>query len=456
MASFDDFEQQQLDLMQRRNKAREGQTFRPLEGQMVSGRYVAPHWTQALAEGLRGYSDIQAERKAEQGLSDLRTERKNAMANALDNFIKRYQGSAAVPEKSETFGSEEGDYKMVTQPAKAAVAADPTGAMVELLRSGNPAFQSAGMTGFINEQKIKADNARDQSHLRILASTNTPQEAIAAGVPIEKVKGFYESGNFGRTKVGKTIEIEGTNGQKMIQMVDEYGQPVGAPTPGYMPAQAVNTGNAVTFAKPVAGQSFTVNMAPGDVAKLNQAERHHQASLNAPIFNADAGGFVYKPTAQNPQGGVVKVEGVGNKPLTEGQAKAVAFGTRMQNADQILNDLGLSGTNAIIPGANSALMNPLLSKNQQKAVQAQRDFVNATLRRESGAVISDQEFNNAAKQYFPQVGDSKEVIEQKAKNRRIAIGGIMADIPQGSQGLPNQIIQGSKPSGGVIDFGSLK
>jgi hypothetical protein len=229
---------------------------------------------------------------------------------------------------------------------------------------------------------------------------------------------------------------------------------MGAPMPGYMPAQAVNTGNAVTFAKPVAGQSFNVNMAPGEVARLNQSESQFQRSQNAPVFNADAGGFVYKPTAQAPQGGVVKVEGVGNKPLTEGQSKAVAFGTRMQNSDKILNDLGLSGTNAIIPGANNVAMNPFLSNNQQKAVQAQRDFVNATLRRESGAVISDQEFDNAAKQYFPQIGDSKEVIAQKAQNRKIAIGGIQADIPQSSRNLPNQIIQNStpKPTGsGNID-----
>jgi hypothetical protein len=186
-------------------------------------------------------------------------------------------------------------------------------------------------------------------------------------------------------------------------------------------------------------------MTPGDSARLAQGERHFQQTQNAPVFNADAGGFVYKPTAQAPQGGVVKVEGVGNKPLTEGQSKAVAFGTRMQNSDKILNELGLSGTNAIIPGANSAVMNPLLSKNQQKAVQAQRDFVNATLRRESGAVISDQEFDNAAKQYFPQIGDTPEVIAQKAQNRKIAIGGIQADIPQSSKNLPDQIIQSSQP-----------
>ena len=40
--------------------------------------------------------------------------------------------------------------------------------------------------------------------------------------------------------------------------------------------------------------------------------------------------------------------------------------------------------------------------DRQKYEQAQRDWVNANLRKESGAVISDSEFANASKQYFPQ------------------------------------------------------
>jgi hypothetical protein len=333
-----------------------------------------------------------------------------------------------------------------TTGGQAAVAPDPFKAASALIESNIPALQTAGINQQMELQKQRLATAQQQQHLGILSKAQTPQEAIAAGVPIDTVKGYYESKNFGLTKAGRSIEVEGPGGVKMIQQVDEFGRPMGAPMPGYMPAQAVNTGNAVTFAKPVAGQSFNVSMSPGETARLNQSAYQFNQTQNAPVFNADAGGFVYKPTAQAPQGGVVKVEGVGNKPLTEGQSKAVAFGTRMQNSDKILNDLGLSGTNAIIPGANNAAMNPFLSNNQQKAVQAQRDFVNATLRRESGAVISDQEFANAAKQYFPQVGDSKEVIAQKAQNRKIAIGGIQADIPQSSKNLPEQIIQNSTPA----------
>jgi len=63
----------------------------------------------------------------------------------------------------------------------------------------------------------------------------------------------------------------------------------------------------------------------------------------------------------------------------------------------------------------------LKSTDRQKYEQAKRDFVNAQLRRESGAAISPGEFESAEKQYFPVVGDAPEVVAQKAANRRAAV-----------------------------------
>ena len=60
-------------------------------------------------------------------------------------------------------------------------------------------------------------------------------------------------------------------------------------------------------------------------------------------------------------------------------------------------------------------------EEQQKFDQAKRDFINAQLRRESGATIQPPEFESAEKQYFPQPGDSEGVKKQKAEARRIAV-----------------------------------
>ena len=56
--------------------------------------------------------------------------------------------------------------------------------------------------------------------------------------------------------------------------------------------------------------------------------------------------------------------------------------------------------------------------------QAKRNFINAKLRDESGATISPSEFENADLQYFPQRGDSEEVVAQKRRGRQVVIEGM--------------------------------
>ena len=137
------------------------------------------------------------------------------------------------------------------------------------------------------------------------------------------------------------------------------------------------------------------------------------------------------------------------KPPTEGQAKALLFGSRMQIADDALNELAAQGhltpsyakqaADAIPTWAGgriaSAGANAFASPQEQQIEQAQRDFINAVLRRESGAAIGRDEFVNAAQQYFPQPGDSAEVRRQKAINRQTAIAGMKTEF--GDQGLPD-------------------
>ncbi len=117
--------------------------------------------------------------------------------------------------------------------------------------------------------------------------------------------------------------------------------------------------------------------------------------------------------------------------LTDEQAKAAGFANRMAASNDIIgkfeniNSGVLGNLEGVVSNAAPALANPALSANRQQFIQAQRDFINAILRRESGAVISDQEFANARQQYFPQPGDGADVIEQKRQNRIEATKGIM-------------------------------
>ena len=97
-----------------------------------------------------------------------------------------------------------------------------------------------------------------------------------------------------------------------------------------------------------------------------------------------------------------------NGPLNDVQSKALQFGTRMLQSGQALDQLSKQGVSqpgyikrmADVVGAG-AMANWTQSPQQQQVEQSQTDYVNAVLRRESGAAISNSEFDNARKQYFP-------------------------------------------------------
>jgi len=117
-----------------------------------------------------------------------------------------------------------------------------------------------------------------------------------------------------------------------------------------------------------------------------------------------------------------------NKPPNKEQSDAGGFADRMTNSFRILGQNekeGLSTKGRMldakvfgvgVPGANYGQ-----SEGYQQFRQAKDDFINAQLRRESGAVISDGEYASADRQYFPQPGDAESVVKQKLKNRQLVV-----------------------------------
>jgi hypothetical protein len=133
----------------------------------------------------------------------------------------------------------------------------------------------------------------------------------------------------------------------------------------------------------------------------------------------------------------------GPKAPTEDQRKAKGFYDRTLASDAILSnpDIISAGqgqfdkTVSGLPGSQY-----ITSTKFQQFDQAKRDFVNATLRRESGAAISPSEFENAEKQYFPLPGEPDEVIKQKAANRKLVIQSLRESwepVPIGGSGSGN-------------------
>lgn len=115
---------------------------------------------------------------------------------------------------------------------------------------------------------------------------------------------------------------------------------------------------------------------------------------------------------------IVSETGAG-KPATQAQSTAAGFASRVVQSKDIIdaNSAELSKLSVVEYMAQRNLPNTLQSPLVQQQLQAERNFINAVLRRESGAAISPEEFKSAEKQYFPMPGDSAEVLAQKKANR---------------------------------------
>ena len=180
------------------------------------------------------------------------------------------------------------------------------------------------------------------------------------------------------------------------------------------------------------------NRAAYDAAIKLKTERTPAAEKTYPIVHTADGIYERRPEGlvllKDAKGAPLKAN-ARERPITEYQGKNALYGSRATQADAALlaledkiSTVGLATKQSlqgvpVVGGILGAGANVALSANQQRVEQAQRNFVNAVLRQESGAVISDQEFENARKQYFPQPGDKPEVIAQKRQNRKTAIEG---------------------------------
>lgn len=133
------------------------------------------------------------------------------------------------------------------------------------------------------------------------------------------------------------------------------------------------------------------------------------------------------------------IKGPNFDKLPEYAAKSAAFATRMIDAEKNIRDAmrengydptGMAaGTirvmESVLPeGASNVL---LRGTDHQRYAQAAEQWIRAFLRKESGAAINKDEFVRDFKVYFPQPGDSEEVVAQKARARLRATQGFTGE-----------------------------
>lgn len=251
--------------------------------------------------------------------------------------------------------------------------------------------QMTGMNRFMNQRNP--------------ATGLTPFQSLGAGMDSLILRG-YGQGQAIREQGLRQAELDKRNltaewfasqpnGALFAEMM-KMGVPVAQVYAAYV---KMTQGDAVTVGK------FLVDRKTGDVL--------FDGSKGSDL---GTGGIRY-----NTKTGELEITAAG--PEKQDQANAMLFGKRMQIADDLITKNEMAGTefmNVFLKKFEDFGSRALMPENFQIFDDARRDFVNAVLRRESGAAIAPSEFESAERQYFPVFGDSQAAIEEKRKRRKVA------------------------------------
>jgi len=224
-----------------------------------------------------------------------------------------------------------------------------------------------------NEELAIEKDARETA----LASSKTSAEVIAEQTAKAQFPDKPELRTVKSNGVDQIIQINQAEGGVEVEVIFSGTAPAGTPNPQ-------------TFFNPETEKFFTVDT--NNIEEVQAAQ-----AIGA-----------FKQTA--PTGGAAQI--------TAGQRLAAGFAVRVQDAGAVLDEIGDQFT-GVTSRAVGAVPAGLRTADRQRFDQATENFINATLRRESGAAISPSEFANANIQYIPQPGDKADVLEQKKRNRQV-------------------------------------
>lgn len=277
----------------------------------------------------------------------------------------------------------------------------------------------------------QAEATKAAYRARIDAYNNAGFFEEAAKLTNQLEKLFPEEG-FGQdikyvknTKTGKTEAVVVGN-KGTVRPVPGYTQPVSADTIyNANKPQIQEADGGIVRINPMTGKVSPVMaggkplMGKGEIRESSDGLVRVQGGVATPITTA--GG---QPV-------------MGKQSFTEDEQKSAGFYSRMLEAEKGMQTVVGKGktlekaagkpeflgeaARTVLPdflGAQ-AIGNFADSKQRQQYRQFQENWVRANLRAESGAAIGKEEMEKEVRTYFPQVGDSPEVIAQKAEARRV-------------------------------------
>lgn len=170
-------------------------------------------------------------------------------------------------------------------------------------------------------------------------------------------------------------------------------------------------------------------------ANINQSNAAAEAS-RASARRASLPSYGQSAITIDPEtGALVANQGLANMKLTEGQSKDIGFLRRAQEANRGFTEkrvAALANTRDALSRSIPFVGSGLQSKESRQAVQVAKEFISGVLRKDTGAAVTDHEFEFYSDIFVPQWGDDSGTLELKAQSRQRFVDGLRAGLSNGA------------------------
>jgi hypothetical protein len=276
---------------------------------------------------------------------------------------------------------------------------DLTNAQVALLPAGSFSITDT-TTSSIGTPKAYSVSEENLAALNEALGTNLQRDTL--GNVVLTPDQFAKGQNFLGAAAGKPPQ--GSEYERMFSIVNDIGTRLADPTLKDSVTQAEINEYSAKYQKLVVGGEFTETV-DGKLVTRKKPGIDLSSTTNLPI----------------PEGlDLNKIIEQKTQKFDQNQSTAATFGSRMLYNEGVLrNSLAEGYVVTVADLAQIAARQKLGLGNigaDPLAIQfhvAAQNWVAAQLRRESGAAIGPKEYSDALLQYFPQVGDSADVLRQK-------------------------------------------
>lgn len=417
----------ELQRRQRMAQLLQQQGAEPIESKTVSGRVLATSPWEILAKVLQGGVGAYQENKANKAAADLREQmaydqrQKEAdVASAGQQIMGRMYGEKPPQyDKNGLLVTPRETEPAVTEPSQSS---DQLG---EITPTGKYQYDPSGALQMAMTPAGTEAMKGNPLMASLLAQMVKPKEAEKFGTtPVRGADGKYylisESGRMVPTNVaGFDKEAAPTDLSKLIAERNAL--------PADSPLRAIYD----------AAISKITTQSPGVTVYSGSPVAGVDEQGNPVFFQTNKAG-----------GAPAIIPGVRPKPEAMGAAEsnAATFADRMTNAERTLSTLPPVPISQRVAGAIPLVGNTLIDARNRQFNQAEQDFISAVLRKESGAAISDAEYEREAKKYIPMAGDDPETLKMKSQARKAALEGMRRSAGPSYKPAPASV--GAPVSGG--------